>query len=109
MSDNPVVTAHTTLKVSSEANTLLRAWEQKSMPGLASEIDRLTHASSDDAENASDSERLELLEGIAEEMARMMENSGNSGEEADLYCGLLRHLSREEPRPAPRRSRRRRS
>ncbi len=82
---------------------MLQAWERKSLPGLAQERDVITHVNADDA---ADSERLELLEGIAEQMALMIATSRDSGEEADLYCGLLRHLS--EPRVAHefRRSRR---
>ncbi len=92
------------MNVSSQANSLLREWERKSLSGLELELDSLTHANAD---NPADSERLELLEGIAEQMARMLETAHDSGEEADLYCGLLRHLS-EPPavHAAVRRSRR---
>jgi hypothetical protein len=94
------VNAQLTLNSSFEASNILSAWEQKSSERLEFELGQISRLSGHIA-TADESERLELLAGIAEEMAQMMTGSGRcSHEDAELYCGLLRHLSSEGPQPA---------
>ncbi len=98
--DNVRVNALFTSESTLQASNILSAWEQRNPERLESGLERVSHLCGHFDENAAEHERLELLAGIAEQMARMMNDSaGSSRDEAELYCGLLRHLSAETPRP----------
>ncbi len=68
---------------------LLNAWRQYDPARMASELDSAVMFCRSTAPDTAELERRELLEGIVEEIGRLVP----ARPEADTYVGLLEHLS----------------
>jgi hypothetical protein len=70
------------------ANGILEAWGQNNTGRFLRELERARSIDRNEATPAEESERIDLLQGIADQMSAV-----GSPEEARVYVGLLRHLA----------------
>jgi hypothetical protein len=70
------------------ANGILEAWVQNNTGRFHRELERARRMGRDSAAPTEESERIDLLRGIADHMGE-----ARSEEEARVYIGLLRHLA----------------
>jgi len=73
------------------ARNILDAWQRKDLAGLRAELN-LPHHPSDSSE---EQERMELLDGIAEQMRQDL-----PGDQPEVCFRLLEHLARSGSHPA---------